>query len=139
ERQPGGLDAHGRGSLVVGRHAARALAPAAADGAGNGAAVEPRPGDVGGGTDDASHVFLPVTVWWRMRAVVSTKSPRVTPRGSRSKWYDAIRSSMETIAAAAEYGVISGGTRPASWFSATAAAMRSVTRPSVRLRTSRNR
>ena len=36
-----------------------------------------------------------------MRAVVSTRSARVTPRGSRSKWYDAMRSSMETMAAAA--------------------------------------
>src|SRR5262249_53347796 len=64
----------------------------------------------------------PVTVWWTIRAVVSTTSSRVIPRASRSPWKAAMRSSSATSAAAAAIGEISVLTRPSACDSVTVVA-----------------
>ena len=42
---------------------------------------------------------MPTTVWWMIRAVVSTRSARLMPIGSRSRWNAAMRSISATSAA----------------------------------------
>ena len=56
---------------------------------------------------------VPATIWWTIRAVVSTRSARLTPSGSRSAWNAAMRSIIATSALAAASGVMAASTRPA--------------------------
>ena len=65
----------------------------------------------------------PTTVWWMIRAVVSTRSARVIPIGSRSRWNAAMRSMSATSAAAAAAddidAAITPSTRPRSIWAGT--------------------
>ena len=63
----GGLDAHGRGVLVVGGHRSGALAPAGPEHRGDLGPLQAPVGDVAGDADDASgHAVPPVRCWCSM-------------------------------------------------------------------------
>ena len=71
----------------------------------------------------------PLTTQATMRAVVSTRSSRGTPSGSRSAWNAAMRSIIDTSALAAASGVIASSTRPRRCASATLLARPDEQRP----------